>query len=561
MWGSNIPVTRTPDAHFLTETRYNGTKVVAVSPDYADNVKHADEWLAPHPGTDGALAMAMGHVILREFLVDREVPYFQDYCASSPTPPFLVTLREHDARSRPGRVPDRRRPRARTRRTPSPRPFSWTAPPASPWCPSGSLGFRWGEAGQGRWNLDLGDVVPELSLLERADETVEVALPRFDEGATEGGSVDGARGAGPPDRRPPRHHGLRPDAGAVRGGTRRACRAAGPPSYEDASEPYTPAWQETITSVPAEQAARIGREFARNAERTNGRSMIALGAGTNHWFHSDTIYRAFLALITMTGCQGVNGGGWAHYVGQEKVRPVTGQQHLSFAFDWQRPTRHMAGTSYWYLNTDQWRYEAFGPDELASPLGKGRFKGRAFADTLAQAVRLGWTPGHPGFNRNPLDLTDEAAAAGRPVAEHIVDELKSGRLRFAVEDPDDPANFPRVLTVWRANLLGSSGKGNEYFLRHLLGTDAAVRSERDPARGPSEGRGVAGGGARGQARPARHHGLPDDLHRPALRRRPAGRHLVREGRPVVAPTCTPSCTPSPRPSPRPGRPAPTTTRS
>ncbi|MGJ3558445.1 molybdopterin-dependent oxidoreductase [Streptomyces sp. INA 01156] len=46
MWGSNIPVTRTPDAHFLTETRYNGTKIVAVSPDYADNVKHADEWVS-----------------------------------------------------------------------------------------------------------------------------------------------------------------------------------------------------------------------------------------------------------------------------------------------------------------------------------------------------------------------------------------------------------------------------------------------------------------------------------------------------------------------------------
>ncbi|KND26251.1 hypothetical protein IQ64_46835 [Streptomyces stelliscabiei] len=46
-----------------------------------------------------------------------------------------------------------------------------------------------GEAGRGRWNLDLGDVVPELSLLERAEETAEVALPRFDEGSTEGGSV------------------------------------------------------------------------------------------------------------------------------------------------------------------------------------------------------------------------------------------------------------------------------------------------------------------------------------------------------------------------------------
>ena len=58
--------------------------------------------------------------------------------------------------------------------------------------------------------------------------------------------------------------------------------------------------------------------------------MIMMGAGTNHWFHSDTIYRSFLALVMLTGCQGVNGGGWAHYVGQEKCRPVTGLGHAGF---------------------------------------------------------------------------------------------------------------------------------------------------------------------------------------------------------------------------------------
>ncbi|MGZ8738668.1 MAG: molybdopterin-dependent oxidoreductase, partial [Nocardioides sp.] len=41
MWGSNVPVTRTPDAHWMTEARYRGQKVIAVSPDYADNVKFA----------------------------------------------------------------------------------------------------------------------------------------------------------------------------------------------------------------------------------------------------------------------------------------------------------------------------------------------------------------------------------------------------------------------------------------------------------------------------------------------------------------------------------------
>ena len=68
MWGSNVPVTRTPDAHWMAEARYRGQKVVVVSPDYADNVKFADEWLPAQPGTDGALAMAMGHVILQRVL-------------------------------------------------------------------------------------------------------------------------------------------------------------------------------------------------------------------------------------------------------------------------------------------------------------------------------------------------------------------------------------------------------------------------------------------------------------------------------------------------------------
>ncbi len=64
--------------------------------------------------------------------------------------------------------------------------------------------------------------------------------------------------------------------------------------------------------------------------------MIIMGAGTNHWFHSDQTYRTFLTLTTLCGTQGVNGGGWAHYVGQEKIRPFTGWLHLANALDWAR---------------------------------------------------------------------------------------------------------------------------------------------------------------------------------------------------------------------------------
>ena len=101
---------------------------------------------------------------------------------------------------------------------------------------------------------------------------------------------------------------------------------------------------------------------------------------------------------------------------------------------------------------------------------------------------LGWMPSYPTFDRNPLDLTRDAADAGMEPPAYVVDRLKAGELRFAAEDPDAPENFPRVLTLWRANLLGSSSKGHEYFLRHVLGVeDAAVRNvESSPDERPTE---------------------------------------------------------------------------
>jgi nitrate reductase alpha subunit len=480
MWGSNIPTTRTPDAHFMAEARYKGQKVVTVSPDYADNTKFADEWLPAQPGTDGALAMAMGHVILREFWVERQEPMLVDYAKRYTDLPFLVALRERDG----SWVPDRFVNAADLGQDVEAaqwKPVLVDAATGEPVVPNGSIGFRHTESGEGRWNLDLEGTDPLLSFLGDGSETVTVDLPRFDTGdqGTERGS---AIRRGVPVRR---------IGGAVvttvydlllaqYGVGRPGLPGTWSQGYGDAESLYTPAWQEEITSVPAQTVARIAREFAQNAVDSGGRSMITLGAGTNHWYHSDTIYRAIISLVLLTGCQGKNGGGWAHYVGQEKARPFTGWAQLAFGLDWSRPPRQMAGTSFWYLHTDQWRYDAFGADDLASPLGTGRFRGQAFADTLAQATRMGWTPSFPTFDRNPHDIAAAAADAGMPVPDFVVQELKEGRLRFSVEDPDAEENWPRVLTVWRANLLGSSGKGNEYFLHHLLGTDGAISADETP---------------------------------------------------------------------------------
>ena len=171
MWGSNVPVTRTPDAHWMAEVRYRGTKVVTVSPDYADNTKFADEWLPAQAGTDAALAMAMGHVILASTSSSARCRSSTTTCASTPTCRSSSRL-------------DRARRRATCRASSSPPPTcgdstdaaedaAWKtvlldAATGSPVVPNGSMGFRYADSGEGRWNLDLEGVTPALSVRDGA---------------------------------------------------------------------------------------------------------------------------------------------------------------------------------------------------------------------------------------------------------------------------------------------------------------------------------------------------------------------------------------------------------
>ncbi|OJU12072.1 MAG: nitrate reductase subunit alpha, partial [Alphaproteobacteria bacterium 64-11] len=221
----------------------------------------------------------------------------------------------------------------------------------------------------------------------------------------------------------------------------------------------------------------VARAFARNAEKTGGKSMVILGAGINHWYHMDMTYRGIINMLVMCGCVGQEGGGWSHYVGQEKLRPQTGWTPLAFALDWARPPRHMNATSYWYAHSDQWRYETLGVDEILSPLtNKDEWKG-SLIDFNVRAERMGWLPSAPQLQTNPLDVVRSAEAAGKDPRDFARDEIVAGRLKLSCEDPDNPANWPRNLFVWRSNILGSSGKGHEYFLKHLLGTSHGVQGK------------------------------------------------------------------------------------
>jgi len=514
-WGSNVPQTRTPDAHFFTEVRYKGAKTVAVTPDYSEVAKLSDIWMHPKQGTDAAVAMAMGHVILKEFYFPdgekRRSVYFDDYARRYTDLPMLVMLKEH---ALPGGekmlVPDRYvrasdfDDRLGQANNPEWKTVAFDAA-GKVALPNGTIGFRWGPDGRadlGQWNLEAKDarngdeVNLKLSALEGdhpGRETARVGFPYFGGIAREhfqsselkGDNGDVLVRTVPVTRIALGREGEKREAlvatvfdlQAANYGVARGLPGELAATGYDDDTPYTPAWQERITGVPREQVITVARQFAENADKTNGKSMVIIGAAMNHWYHSDMNYRGIINLLMLCGCVGKSGGGWAHYVGQEKLRPQTGWTALAFALDWIRPPRQQNSTSFFYAHTDQWRYEKLGVAEVLSPLADKKRFGGSMIDYNVRAERMGWLPSAPQLKTNPLQVVRDAQAAGVDPKEYAIKALKDGALRMSCEDPDAPQNWPRNLFVWRSNLLGSSGKGHEYFLKHLLGTSHGVQGK------------------------------------------------------------------------------------
>ncbi|GAA5523669.1 respiratory nitrate reductase 1 alpha chain [Microbulbifer aestuariivivens] len=494
VWGSNVPQTRTPDAHFYSEVRYKGTKSVVVSPDYSEACKFADLWMHPKQGTDAALAMALGHVVLSEYYVKRQVPYFLDYARQFTDLPFLVKLVEKDGRL----VPDRLVRAADfanalgEENNPDWKPVAYDEISGGIICPNGTAGHRWGE--KGNWNLEEKDSEGRdtrllLSLEELSDERAAVAFPYFGADAPDtfvATGHDTVLTRTIPVKKidlkdGPCHVASTFDLYLANYGVDRGFGGDNVAKDYDDDVPFTPAWAETVCGVKRNDIIHVAREFATNAEVTEGRSMVILGAGLNHWYHMDMSYRGIISLLIMCGCMGKSGGGWAHYVGQEKLRPQTGWLPLAFALDWNRPPRQMNSTSFYYAHTDQWRYESLKTSDILSPLAPEGDWNREIIDYNVRAERMGWLPSAPQLSSNPLDVAREVVESGESPLEAIPKKLKSGELQFACEDPDNPSNWPRNMFFWRSNVLGASGKGHEYFLKHFIGSLHGVVGEENPA--------------------------------------------------------------------------------
>ena len=226
----------------------------------------------------------------------------------------------------------------------------------------------------------------------------------------------------------------------------------------------------------------------------------------------------------------------------------------------------MTGTSYWYMHTDQWRNDGYSTASLASPLSKGTLTHEHTADAIAQSARMGWMPFYPQFDRNPLDLADEATAAvaagtNESVGTYVAEKLHEGDLTPAITDVGRPRELATHAGAVAIKPDGVIGQRQRVLPAQPPRHPPQRARHREPADAATERRDVARRSARRQARSAGVRGLPPDVDDTAFRHRRPGRPPGTRNTICRRRTCIRSCTRSLRQSTRLGKPSQTSASS
>ncbi|MBK8920885.1 MAG: nitrate reductase subunit alpha [Saprospirales bacterium] len=480
--GACLNMTRTPDCHFFAESRHNGTKAVVFAPDFSQVCKYADQWVPLHAGSDGAFWMAVTHIILKEWHHEKQTPSFLKYVKQYTDSPYLVKLEKDGDTWKPGRlVRANELEQFKDIENGDWKFLNIDEDTGKFVVPKGSSGFRWDKKG-GKWNLKLEDgetdlaYNPALTFLGKSDEVFQVEFTEF--------GLTNHRKRGVPVKYIQTVDGKIPvvtvyDLVMGQYGVGRGLPGDYPADYTDKDAAYTPAWQEIFTGVDSKTVLQFAREWANTADVTGGKCMVIVGAGINHWYHGNLMYRSAIMALMLTGCVGKNGGGMNHYVGQEKLAPQDSWGTIAFGKDWVNAVRLQQAPLWHYINTCQFRYD--GQFSKYNTVPDNKWTRQHTADTIFQAVRMGWMPFFPQFNRNTLEIGKEAAANGavsnEDIQKYVMEKLKSRELKYAVSDPDAPENHPRVWFIWRGNAIMGSMKGHEYALKHYLGTHSNAIAE------------------------------------------------------------------------------------
>jgi nitrate reductase alpha subunit len=326
VWGGNVPQTRSPDAHFFTEVQYKGTKIIVISPDYSEAAKFADLWIPIKQGTDSALAMSMGHIILKEYYLSNKTSYFIDYVKKYTDLPCLLIIEKNKNHYTPGRYLRASDIKEHSEKKNSDwKTLIYDEKNKKIEILEGSIGFRWDNSGL--WNLkNSKNYSPKLTFSDDYDDILEISFPYFAGKSYNHKTFKKTNHENFFKKKIPvkkiiskqKNYYISTVFDILIGsyGLDHLSNNNIISDYKD-NVPYTPLWQKNITGIDENDLITLTRQFAENAKKTLGKSLIITGAGVNHWYNMDMSYRGMINILILCGCIGVSGGGWAHYVGQE----------------------------------------------------------------------------------------------------------------------------------------------------------------------------------------------------------------------------------------------------
>lgn len=281
VWGMNWITTKMPDAHWLTEARLKGTRVVVIACEYSATSSKGDDAIVVRPGTTPALAMGLVNVILKERLYDLQ------YVRQWTDLPLLVrmdTLKFLRASEVFGAEPA---PLANQTRVLDEGQAEPPAVQQKDILIPQKVRLEWGDY---VW-WDQQSNSPQAISRDQVGEKSRIGQALLE------GSVEVT----------------------LAEGTKVRCRPAFDLVKEYAAH-FDPKTTEEITWAPASAVESLARHLAANP----GTTLFAIGMGPNQFFNNDNKDRAIFLLAALTGNVGKIGGNVGSYAGNYRVALFNG---------------------------------------------------------------------------------------------------------------------------------------------------------------------------------------------------------------------------------------------
>ncbi len=285
VWGMNWITTKMPDAHWLTEARIKGTKIVVIACEYSATANKGDEVIVVRPGTTPALALGLCHVLIEEKLYDAQfVKRFTDL-------PLLVRMDTLKLL----RASELQNPAPLANLTNFTKVLQKGETPPPPglqqeqYIPA-ALREQWGDA-----------VVWDKARQSAMPLTRDMVGKYFDQAKLDPqleGEVEVA----------------------LKGGKRVKCRPVFDLIKQYILDNFSPEATAEITWAPKEAIEKLAREIA----AANGKTLFAVGMGPNQFFNNDLKDRAQFLLAALTNNIGHIGGNIGSYAGNYRIALFNG---------------------------------------------------------------------------------------------------------------------------------------------------------------------------------------------------------------------------------------------